>query len=103
MNPELMATKTDTERQEHVGTAMLEQLADLDEQSLSPATARKLLELRFDEAHQRKASELSEKASEGTLTPIERQELEEYIRVADLLAILQSRARRALKRAGRSA
>jgi hypothetical protein len=36
------------------------------------------------------------------LTPSEEDELDEYIRVADLLAILQSRARRALKDADRS-
>jgi hypothetical protein len=32
--------------------------------------------------------------------PAERAELDEFIRVAELLAILQSRARQALKRAG---
>ena len=100
MTPELMATKTGTHRAEQIGTAMLEQLAELDARSLSPATARKLLDLNFSEAQNERASLLSEKASESSLNPAERQELEEFIRVADLLAILQARARRALKQAG---
>lgn len=99
MTPELMATKTGTHGTEQIGTAMLEQLTELDARSLSPETARKLLDLNFGEAHQQRATLLSQKASEGSLNPVERQELEEYIRVADLLAILQSRARRALKQA----
>jgi hypothetical protein len=46
--------------------------------------------------------ELSAKAQKGTLTPEERAELDEYIRVGYELAILQSRARLSLKRANRS-
>ena len=99
MSPELMATKTSTARLEQVGTAMLRQLADLEPQSMSPETSRKLLELNFSRPQQKRVDVLSEKAQEGTLTPPEQDELDEYIRVADLLAILQSRARRALKHA----
>src|SRR3954470_11039437 len=102
MNPELMATKTGAARPEQIGTAMLQQLADLEPRSLSPETAQKLLELDFSPPQQERVSLLSEKAQEGTLTPPEQQELDEYIRVADLLAILQSRARRALKDADSS-
>ncbi|MBV8076429.1 MAG: hypothetical protein JO284_08530 [Planctomycetaceae bacterium] len=42
----------------------------------------------------------SAKAQEGTLTKAERAELEEYLRVSDLLALLQSKARLSLKKAG---
>lgn len=100
MNPELMATNTGAERTEHVGTSMLEQLADIDERSLSPETARKLLQLRFERSHQERVSLLSAKAREGSLTPAEHDELDEYIHVGDLLAILQSKARQVLKHAG---
>jgi hypothetical protein len=41
---------------------------------------------------------LSARAQKGTLTDKERAELEEYIRVADLIAIMQSKARRSLRR-----
>lgn len=96
-----MATDTGTASGLRIGTAMLEQLAELKAESLSPQTARKLLELHFRDADQRRVGLLSEKANEGTLEPTERRELEEYIRVADLLAVLQARARRALEKAPR--
>jgi hypothetical protein len=95
-----MATRVGTARTEHIGTALLEQLAALDAEGMSPETARRLLRLHFDSSHQRRLAALSEKAQEGTLSSSEEGELDEYIRVADLLAILQSRARRALKPAG---
>ncbi|HEV3166645.1 MAG TPA: hypothetical protein VGZ22_21650 [Isosphaeraceae bacterium] len=79
---------------------MLEQLAELDAETLSPETARTLLHLRFDPSHEERVEVLSAKAREGALLPSERDELDEFIRVADLLAILQSRARQALKNAG---
>ena len=40
---------------------------------------------------------LSLKAQQGTLTSKERADLEEYVRVSDLLAILQSKARTSLR------
>jgi len=49
--------------------------------------------------YQQQLDVLSQKARAGSRTPAERAELDEFIRVADLLAILQSRARQALKRA----
>jgi hypothetical protein len=98
MDSLLMAAKTGTARSESIGTAMLQQLADLDPKDISPGTARKLLQLRFSRRQQKRVALLSEKAQEGALTPPELDELDEYIRVADLLAILKSRARRALKK-----
>ena len=43
---------------------------------------------------------LSEKNRAGELTQDEAEELDNFIRVGDLLAILQSKARQRLKRAG---
>ena len=100
MNPELMATRAGTTKTEPVGTAVLEQLAELDVESISPAAARKILDFRFDASHHARVNALSQKAQEGTLTPSEQDDLDEYIRVGILLSILQSRARRALKNAG---
>jgi hypothetical protein len=96
-----MATKTGKSRG-RIGTALLEQLADLDAQSISPETAEKLLQLRFDSWHKRRVAGLLKKAQDGRLLPEEKDELDEYIRAADLLAVLQSRARQALKNAGRT-
>jgi hypothetical protein len=97
-----MTTKTVPVKSVPVSMAMLEQIADLEAKSISPETARHLLELSFTDSHQEQVDALSQKARKGSLTPTERAELDEYIRVADLLAILQSRARQALKRAGLS-
>ena len=92
-----MATKTRKVSMRRIGTAMLEQVANLDAKSMSAETAQKLLQLRFDASHQRRVDRLLEKARAGNLTPDEQSDLDEYIHVGDLLAILQSRARQALK------
>jgi hypothetical protein len=97
-----MATQTDTTKPEPAGTAVLEQLAELDVESISPATARKLLEFQFGAAHHARVKVLSQKAQAGTLSPAEQEELDESIRVGTLLSILQSRARRVLKNAGQA-
>jgi hypothetical protein len=102
MNRLLMATKAGAAKPEPAGISLLEQLAELDADSLSPETARKLLHLRFESSHEKRVDVLSEKARQGSLLPSERDDLDEYLRVADLLAILQSRARQALKNAGLS-
>ena len=102
MAPDLMTTKTVPAKPVPVSMAMLVQIADLDAKSMSPETARHLLDLSFTPSHQEQVDALSQKARDGSLTTKERAELDEYIRVADLLAILHSRARQALKRAGRS-
>jgi hypothetical protein len=97
-----MATKTGTAKPGPAGTAVLEQFADLDVESISPAIARKILEFRFAASHHRRVKALSQQAQTGALSPAEQEELDEYIRVGTLLSILQSRARRALKAAGQT-
>ena len=97
-----MAPRTSTTKPGPAGTAILEQLAELDVESISPETARKVLEFRFGAVHHQRVEVLSQKARAGTLMPAEQEELDEYIRVGTLLAILQSRARRALKAAGQA-
>ena len=97
-----MASNSDAARPGSAGTGMLEQLADLDAKGMSPVTARKLLQLEFDRSETARVTVLSQKAQEGTLLPDELAELDEYIRVADALALLQSRARQALKLANLS-
>lgn len=100
MISEVMATKTGARISAPIGTALLEQLTDVDARSMSPETARKFLSLVFAPAHKRRARALSENARKGTLLPTEQAELDDFIRVADLLTILHSRARQALKHAG---
>ncbi len=95
-----MASETGRAKRQHVGTAILDQLAALDVRSISPETAQTLLKLRFDEFHHERFNVLSTRAREAILTPSEQEELDEYIETADILAIVQSKARQALKSAG---
>jgi hypothetical protein len=73
-----------------------------DQATLTPELARAFLKLDFDPEDHQRVDELSATAQKGTLTPEERAELEEYIRVGCELAVLQSKARVSLKRANRS-
>jgi hypothetical protein len=101
MNPTPMASALkNAPKAIPVGTSILDQFADIDARSLSPETARRLLDIRFEPVHEARIAVLAEKSQAGSLTPEERAEYDEYIHVADVLAILQSKARQALKKAG---
>ncbi len=71
---------------------LLEPLA----RSLTPAAARALVNFRADRETQVLISDLADKCNEGRLTRQERQEYEAFVRAIDLIAILQSKARRLL-------
>jgi hypothetical protein len=73
-----------------------------DQATLSPELARAILKLDFDAEDHKQVKTLSAKAREGSLTPQERAELVEYIRVNSELMILQSKARMSLKRSNQS-
>ena len=66
--------------------------------TFTPELARAILKLDFDRQDQQRVELLSAKAQKGSLTPEERAELGEYIRVNNELMILQSKARLSLKR-----
>ncbi len=65
--------------------------------TLTPTLARHMLKLQFDDADTARMHELAEKNREGHLTDAEREELDNYVKVGDLLAILQSKARKHIK------
>jgi hypothetical protein len=67
--------------------------------TLSPEAARAILKLDFDPEDRERINLLSAKAQKGSLSPEERAELEEYVRVNAELIVLQSKARLSLKRA----
>src|SRR5262249_3640173 len=100
MYSEITPTQTGAAKTGRIGTAMLERLAELDPSGFSLETARVFLQLGFSRAEQRRVAQLSGRARQGSLTPDEDQELDESIHVGHLLAIVQSKARQALKRAG---
>ena len=78
-------------------TAVLDRVLDPLSRSLTPAAARSLVNFKAGPEIQARVAELAEKCNEGELTPHERAEYEAYVRVGDLIAILQSKARRFLK------
>ena len=82
------------------GSAIWSRIVKPEEGNLSPEVARAILELDFDASDRRRVDVLSAKAAEGTLSPDERAELEEYVRVNNDLMILQSKARASLKESG---
>lgn len=86
----------------NTSAAILNRLIEPEADDLSPEAAQSILRLDFHGTDHTRMAELSTKAQEGRLTVDEREELNEYLRVADLLAVLQSKARRSLKRIGRA-
>jgi hypothetical protein len=75
---------------------VLDRLLDPLARRLTPAAARAMVGFRADPATQAHITELADKCNEGRLTARERAEYEAYVRAIDLIAILQSKARRLL-------
>ncbi len=80
--------------------AIVGRLMKPDRGDFSPEAARELLSLQFGDEDQARMRLLSLKAQEGTLTPSEQAEVEDYRRVGYWLGILWSKARLSLKRSG---
>jgi hypothetical protein len=70
--------------------------------AMSPAVAWKILKFGSSQADQDRLTDLMDRNNEGRLSPDEKAELLEFARVGNFLAILQSHARMALKRAGKA-
>jgi hypothetical protein len=64
---------------------------------LTPEAARALLRLEFPESDRKRMHELAAKAREGTLTPVEREEVANYERVGSFLSLVKAKARVCLK------
>ena len=65
---------------------------------LSSAAAEFLLSIDFEESDRQRMLELAERSEGGILTAEEQREFDSYLHVGNLLAVMQSKARRALKR-----
>ena len=72
-------------------------VVDPDEPFLSDKAARGVLRLDFSAADKERMNELAARNREGRVSPAEDQELSNYIRVGQILGILQSKARRSLQ------
>lgn len=80
------------------GVAILDRLIQPDEATLTPGVARTLLSLKFQKSDERRMNQLAAKARKGTLTEKERMEAEQYNLISHMVALLQAKARGALKR-----
>jgi hypothetical protein len=70
-------------------------------QGLTPELARHVLALGFSDEDKARMHELAIKNQEGNISAEELRDLDSYVKVADLVAILQSKARKLLKTGSR--
>jgi hypothetical protein len=78
--------------------AILARLIQIERQELSRGAAEYLLSIRFGDRDTARMNELSELARQGRLTSEDQAELDSYIHVGNLLAVMQSKGRSALQR-----
>jgi hypothetical protein len=81
---------------------ILDEILDPVGQCLTPDVAARIAALRADSDTEDRLDKLAEKNSEGILTSKEEVEYEAYVEALDVIAILQAKARNALKAAGHS-
>jgi hypothetical protein len=60
--------------------------------------ARALLSLSFGEADKERMRALAERNNEGKLSETEREELENYVKVGDILSLIHLKAKKSLKK-----
>jgi hypothetical protein len=80
---------------------ILSRIVGPEEGNLSPEAARGILQLKLGEVDRQRAHELAVKGQSGALTAEEMDEMEAYRRVGRLVDLLQAKAQRSLKRAGK--
>jgi hypothetical protein len=83
---------------ENSHAAIFGRLIESDQEDLPPDLARYLLRLAFPTQNRARVNELAAKSREGSLNAEERNELERYNLVGDVLTLWQSKARRSLNR-----
>lgn len=94
--PEAKASKADMQETTTLKD-MMDRLLDPVVRCLSPHAARELASLRGDEEVQARVRELAEKCNEGTISAEERAEYESYVMAANIVALLQAKARSRLR------
>jgi hypothetical protein len=72
------------------------------EDELPSDAAEFLLSIDFEEGDRQRMSTLAELSEAGTLTAGERAEFDSYLHIGNVLAVMQSKARLALKRKPRN-
>jgi hypothetical protein len=82
--------------------AIFGRVIEADRGDMTPEFARYVLSLRFRPEDKARMHDLAVKNQDGRLSAAERSELHNYVNVGHLLALLQSKARKSLKRNGTS-
>ena len=72
------------------------------DKDLDPLAAHALLRIRFDREATKHINHLLRKNQRGVISAEERLVLEKYIRLGKFIDVLQAKARKALKKAGRA-
>ena len=80
--------------------AILARVIESGPSTITPDVARYLLSMRLPRSDEERVNVLSAKARAGSLSEIETQELDSYLHIGRLLAVMQSRARRLLQNPG---
>lgn len=77
--------------------AILARVIESEASAITPDVARYLLSMQLPRVDEERVNELSAKARAGSLNEGETRELDSYLHIGRLLAVMQSRARRLLK------
>ena len=80
------------------GVSSFERILRLTRSTMSRDLARYLLALDFPASDHARYLRLSQKAQAGTLTPREKEQLDDLLAANDILMVFQAKARAALKR-----
>ena len=98
-----MSSTTIARRRIETSEAAIFSRGEDERKGLSPTVARHVLKLRFSSDDQTRMHELAAKNRAGELTPNEAEEFDHFVKVGDLLALLQSKARQRLRKTGTGA
>jgi hypothetical protein len=82
--------------------AILARLIQIRQDNLSKGAAEYLLSIHFEDRDVARMNSLAQLAQSGELSEEERAELDSYLHVSNLLAVMQSKARRSLAALGLS-
>jgi hypothetical protein len=80
--------------------AIWARLIQTPKEPISPEAARYLLSIDFSEADHLRMQELMDKSNEGQLSSDEEAEVDSYVNITNVLSVMHSRARVALRSAG---
>ncbi|WP_337176096.1 hypothetical protein [Paludisphaera sp.] len=90
---------TATSRREETEATILARVLGQGGGGFSPELARHILELGFSDRDKARMHDLAERNQSDALSPAEKEELLAFVKAGDILAVLKSRARLALKAA----